>query len=83
MAQAEEKEKITETESMPKAIDAVKSITDQFANVLSMMQISMQQNVEFQAEIVKAINKPKAVKLGNVKRNAEGMMMGAEAVTVI
>ena len=80
--QSEEKEKIESIETTPKAIEAVREITEQFASVLAMMQQSMQQNAQFQSDIIASINKPKAVKLGNIKRNAEGMMMGAEAITV-
>jgi len=80
--ESEAKEKAESVETTPKAIEAVKKITEEFANVLAMMQQTMQQNAQFQAEIIESINKPKAVRLGNIKRSPDGMMTGAEAITV-
>jgi len=80
--ESEAKEKAESVETTPKAIEAVKKITEEFANVLAMMQQTMEQNAQFQAEIIESINKPKAVRLGNIKRSPDGMMTGAEAITV-
>jgi hypothetical protein len=79
--QSEEKEKIESIETTPKAIEAVKAITEQFSSVLQVMQESLQQNAQFQAEVLSVINKPKAIKLGGIKRASDGTLLGAEAIT--
>jgi hypothetical protein len=68
----QEKQREDQETAMPQFLEALKAMMEGFQGML-------QQQQQFQATLVAELQKPKTVQLGTIKRNDDGLLMGASA----